>query len=226
MTQVAIYTALYGNYEPVKPMPDGMTVPCILLTDDPGLVAPGWQVVHAPGRVTLPGRDGPMMQAKWWKTHPVEALGVAGVAADVSCWIDASMTLVSADYPALCLDALGGDDWSMVRHPGRDCIYDEADFSLTLPRYQGIGIEDQVEYYRTAVGHPKHWGLFACGANVRRHTAAVEKLCGQWWWECATRTWQDQVSLPVLVRLAGSELKWNVNIPWSTWWAVQDHSPA
>lgn len=224
MTRVAIYSALYGRYEAAKPLPVGMTTPCYMFTDDPELDAPGWDIRYVPAPVTLDGwRSSPLMQAKWWKTHPDQAFGHAF---DVTCWIDASMTLLSADYAELCLDALGIDDWAMVKHPGRDCIFDEAAVSKTMPRYADADIDAQVAYYRQ-IGHPEHWGLFACGANVRRMNRVALDLSHAWWWECATRTWQDQISLPVLVNLpAFQDLAWNTNIPWSEWWAVANHSAA
>lgn len=224
VTQVAIYSALYGAYEAPKPLPVGMTTPCYMFTDDPELEAPGWIVRYQPGRVQLDGwRSSPLMQAKWWKTHPDEAFGHAF---DVTCWVDASMTIVSADYAQQCLDALGDDDWAMVAHPGRSCIYDEAAYSKTLPRYREADLDGQVAYYRDTLGHPAKAGLFACGANAIRHNDRTLSLLKAWWWECATRTWQDQLSLPVLVRLpVFSEVKWNTNIPWCLWWDVQNHPP-
>lgn len=217
MTRVAIYSALYGRYEPAKPLPVGESTPALMLTDDPELTIDGWQVIYEPRPVTLEGRDSPMYQAKWWKTHPREALGYS---ADVAIWIDASIT-VQPGFVDKAQGWLGSDDWAMCKHPGRGCIYEEAAVSLTMPRYQGIGVQEQIDYYRE-IGHPVNWGLFANGISVRRLTPAVLDVGYQWWWECATRTWQDQLSLPVLVRLAEG-LKWNTNIAWGDGWSAADH---
>jgi hypothetical protein len=217
MTRVAIYSALYGSYEPAKPLSVGESTPAYMFTDDPKLTIDGWTVIYEPRPVTLEGRDSPMYQAKWWKTHPREALGYS---ADVAIWIDASIT-VAPGFVDKALVWLGSDDWAMCKHPGRGCIYDEAVVSLSMPRYQGIGVQEQVDYYRQ-IGHPANWGLFANGVSVRRLTPAVLNLGYQWWWECATRTWQDQLSMPVLVRLA-EDLKWNTNIVWGDGWSAADH---
>lgn len=211
--KAVLYSALYGNYEAPKPLPD-LGIPAIMYTDDPDLVAPGWEVRHVPLDV-----DTPMMRAKYWKCFP----RLAAFGADISLWVDASMTILVDDYVQRCLDALGDDDWVMVKHPGRPCVYDEADVSATMVhKYDPAELKAQVEYYRS-IGHPAKWGLFANGANVRRHTAAVAQVCEQWWWECTTRSCQDQVSLPVLVRLAGDRLRWNTNMPWGEWWSVGWH---
>lgn len=221
--KVVLYSALYGNYEAPKPLPD-LGIPAIMYTDNPDLEAPGWQVILASDPSVKGDALSAMMAAKYWKCHPAEAVEKAGEPyADVSLWVDASMTILVDDYVQRCLDALGTDDWTLVQHPARTCIYDEAEFSALLsPKYDIAGLSAQAEYYRS-IGHPARWGLFANGANVRRHTPAVMKVCEQWWWECTGRSWQDQVSLPVLIRLAGEELKWNTGMPWGEWWSVGWH---
>lgn len=209
--KVAVYSALYGGYDCPRPVDFGST-PAYLYTDDPGLVAPGWEVRVCP----IPGFI-PMLQAKWWKLHP----HLAAPGADASVWIDASLRPTVPDYVSRCVEALGGDDWSMMPHPWRDCIYQEAMASAQMRRYIGVEIEQQAGYYRS-LGHPEHWGLFATGTNCRRHTPRVLQLGVDWWWENVTRTYQDQVSLPVLLRLAGAGIRWNTQIPWSEWW---EHTP-
>ena len=212
--KVVVYSALYGGYEPPRWLPD-LGVQALMFTDDVNLLVPGWTVRYDP----LPDVETPMLAAKYWKCHPHDAAPHA----DVSLWLDASMTVHAEDYVDLCLAALGDDDWAMVKHPVRDCVFDEADFSLTMPRYAGTRIREQMQVYRA--WHPAHWGLFANGANARRHTPSVKWLGLQWWWECHNWSYQDQLSLPVLVRLAGDDLKWNTNIPWGQWWTAGLHSP-
>jgi hypothetical protein len=127
-------------------------------------------------------------------------------------------------YVNRCLQALGTDDWSCVRHPARTCIYPEAQFSATLTwRYDAESIQRQARFY--ASFHPANWGLIATGANVRRHTPNVLELCDQWWIENLNWSHQDQLSLPVLLRLAEDKVKFNYNLPWFQWWFLHGHSP-
>lgn len=190
-----------------------------MFTDDPELFAPGWDVhVKQP-----PGGElwSPMMKHKWFKLHPHQVLPNA----DISIWLDGSMTILVNDFVQRNLEALGDDDWAMVRHPARNCIYDEAHFSATLSRYDGSALIRQVDYYRS-IGHPAQWGLHATGHNIRRHTAAVGRICTQWWFENITRSHQDQLSLPVLLRLdeaSEHRLRWNYNLPWHEWWHLSQH---
>jgi hypothetical protein len=224
VVRVALYSACYGSYERlVKPLPVDLGVRAVMFTDDPHLpVPPGWEVrVHRLGIATFLGRPSttaPMLAHKWWKCRPDLALPDV----DVSLWVDGSMTICVDRYVERCLDALGDDDWVMVRHPARDCALEEAAFSALLPRYDPAALRAQAAYYRS-IGHPAHWGLFATGANVRRHTPAVAEVGQQWWWENVTRSHQDQVSLPVLLRLAGDKVRWNTRMPWGEWWGISEH---
>ena len=214
--KVALYSAIYGSYDLPKLLPD-LDIPAIMYTDDPDMKAPGWEVRVMDMEDVAPGN--PMMQHKWWKTHPAEA--VRGV--DVSLWIDGSMEICVPDYVQRCLAALGDDDWACVRHPARYCIYPEADYSATLTwRYDPAKILPQRDFYRS-IGHPDNWGLIATGANVRRHTEAVIEVSELWWDECVNWSHQDQLSLPVLLRLHGERIKWNYNLPWHTDWVLHPH---
>jgi len=225
---LALYTAIYGPYDWVKPLPF-LGIPAYLYTDSEvtaeKAAAAGWEpriVRH--GIATLngdPAVTGPMLAHKWWKTHP--ELACPGV--DVSLWIDGSMQLLFPDYPEKCLQALGQDDWSCMRHPWRDCIYTEGEYSATLTwRYDSASVLRQIEAYRSF--HPGGWGLIATGANVRRHTPAVLALSDLWWVECVNWSHQDQLSLPVLLRLSQQDpapVRWNMDLPWATWWILHEH---
>lgn len=234
----ALYSALYGGYEYAKPLPADLGCPAVLYTDEPDIHAPGWEVrvvddhfpPEGPWNLLRPDRSASrgMMAHKYWKCHPAEALPDV----EVSLWIDASILITADRYLKRCVEALGDDDWCAVRHPHRTCIYDEAAFSATLARYDADALARQASFYADT-GHPKHWGLFATGANVRRHTPATIAMGEHWWYECLTRSHQDQISLPVLFRLAEQggpidgpldhPFRWNTNMPWDSWWGVYEH---
>lgn len=210
--KVILYSAIYGGYDAPKSH-SPLDIEAVVYTDDPELKVDGWETRYWP----LPEIKTPMMQAKWWKTRP----DLAVPEADISLWIDGSMTITHDDYVGKCLEALGDDDAVFVTHPWRDCIYVEGEYSMALERYKDADIRHQLESYRQR-GHPEHWGLFATGANVRRHTETVFRLGKDWWWENETETWQDQISLPFLVRRF-THLKWNTNMPWHEWWHLGYH---
>ncbi len=124
--------------------------------------------------------------------------------ADLSIWIDASLRIKSSTFVADMRDHLGVGDWAMFAHPWRDCIYDEAAASVILPKYQDLPILAQVEAYRSVV--PPHAGLYACGVIVRREPTSdrMKKANELWWQENLKWTYQDQLSLPYVLRNVGN----------------------
>jgi len=214
---VTLYTAIYGDrYDAVKPVAQA-GCRTVLFTDLPDLEDHarhlGWdEVVVDP----LERLGTPMLRAKWWKTRA----DVAVPDTDVSLWIDGSMTPV-VDYAAKCVEALTDLDMALTPHPWRDCIYTELAASVGLPKYDAAAMTAQCKAYRLT-GHPEHWGLFASGAIARRHVRAVAEFGHLWWRENLDHTWQDQLSLPVVLRRCAN-LRWAANLPWATWWAYTDH---
>jgi hypothetical protein len=154
------------------------------------------------------------MQAKWFKllSHKVFPRGrlawrYAPISrrrrADLSIGVDGSMRIKCPTFVKDMRSNLANGDWAMFIHPDRDCIYDEADLSATLFKYQGLPIFPQVDAYRSTV--PPHCGLYACATITRREPLA-ERL-GQvhdlWWEENLKWTYQDQLSLPYVLRKVG-----------------------
>lgn len=209
--RMAVYSAIYGGYDRPKPV-FNVGADCVLFTDDPDLDAPGWQVRYEP----LGWISTPMLRAKYWKTHPDVAL--PGV--DLSVWIDGSI-IPKPRFAANCRDAAAKVDVAFTPHPLRNCIYTELDASR-LPKYEPHAVmERQVNYYRKA-GHPERWGLFASGVMVRRHHRRVLQVMQDWWVENTTWSWQDQLSLPFVVR-RHPEVAWDTTLPWAQWWDYQEH---
>lgn len=217
MTTV-LYSAIYGDrYDTVKAVHGHGADRAVLFTDNAALVdqagMQGWDTVVVDGLEQLPN---PMLRAKWWKTRPELAVPDA----TVTLWIDGSMT-PHPGYATRCLDALADYDLALTPHPWRDCIYDEVAASVGLPKYDDAAMLAQVGRYELA-GHPPRWGLFASGAIARRHSRAVAGFGALWWAENLHGSWQDQLSLPVVLRRCAN-LRWTATLPWATWWELTDH---
>lgn len=223
--RVGLYTAIYGESDWPKPIPH-LGIPCVMYTDSERTASQareqGWEARIVRHYISTTRGDprivAPMLAHKFWKTHPDLALPYM----EVSLWVDGSMEILTDDYAARCLAALGDDDWACVPHPARRCIYPEAEYSATLTwRYDAPSIQAQAQFYSSF--HPRDWGLIATGANVRRHTWDVTELCRQWWDENLNWSHQDQLSLPVLLRLAEGRVRYNYNLPWFQWWHLHEH---
>lgn len=250
MTNVVLYSAIYGNYEATaKPLPADLPCPAVMFTDREDLAdqarSIGWIVVetlYPYGRFDASdGRNGdpavvtPMLAHKYWKTHPTRVAEFVAakmgprIEADVSIWIDGNMRIEmpGLEWVARNLEALGDDDWSLMTHPWRSCVYDEQTYTAAVcwGRYSVEAMTRQIAAIEAA-GHPRGWGLFASGHMVRRHTETVREICEDWWDDNVRWSHQDQLSLPFLIRRHDDNvgtLRWNANLPWGLFGALEPH---
>ena len=198
-----IYSANYGGWDPPRAQP----VAVRMFTDETHpltLAAP-----YVPERGDRAHPTDPQTQnrlnAKWWKLRP----DLACPEAEVTVWIDASVTILRPDIEALALEELGDDDALFMRHPWRDDIYAEQEASHPNMKYDGQPTAGQVAHYR-ADGHPEHWGLIQTTMLVRRNNARVRALDEAWWDEIVRWSIQDQLSLPYLLRMfTKRRLRWH-----------------
>jgi Protein of unknown function (DUF616) len=207
--RAVIYTAIFGGYDTLKePVPQEKPCDFICFTDMklPRRVG-AWRVIRVPRDARLH----PRLQAKRFKLagHEIFPRGrlawrYAPLARrsrfDLSVWVDGSVQITSPRFLGDMRERLGAGDWAMFVHPDRDCIYDEAQVSIGMRKYRDLPICPQVESYRTTV--PPHGGLHACTIIVRREPAPARLVAvhAAWWTENVTWTYQDQLSLPYVLR--------------------------
>jgi hypothetical protein len=184
---VIVYTSIYGGYDHLHPHVDHLQVErWICFTDDPGLQTPGWETVYERPRYAHPN-----LSAKWRKCHPPDA--------DRSLWVDGSIQVTSAEYVEVVNDLLDIAPMCFVPHPDRTNIRDEAHASLAIARakYHQFDLQAQVNLYEARKGPQK--GLWASTTFGRVHTPAVLQMGAAWMAHCELLSYQDQLSLPVLL---------------------------
>ncbi len=203
MADIAVYTAVSANYDPLSPPPRVPDVDFIAFVDDPeNTPANGWDLRPIP----IIFHEGeimdlsPRMRAKYPKLMPHQILPDY----PVTVWVDGSHVFRSENAVAEMVDTLNdGSGFALHAHPWRDCIYEEAAASLELWKYASEPIEEQIACYRRNK-HPEHGGLWACGSMIRRTDhPLVNRVMEAWWQECVDWTYQDQLSLPVVLRAFG-----------------------
>lgn len=188
-----VVTAIYGDYDTLKPHPEHEGVAewrCY--TDDPALAdnPKGWnvQVVQLP-------YEHPRLSAKWWKCHPPLGLDVL--------WIDGAVEVVNPDFIDEVAKCLTVAPLTMWRHPWRDCIYDEVGASAPMTKYVGLPLGRQVGHYQS-LGWPAHNGLWASTVmGWAAMSAGARQMGAAWFAHCEAFTYQDQLSLPVLLERYG-----------------------
>jgi O-antigen biosynthesis protein len=190
--KIAIYTAIFGGYDQLKPQPPFQGVDYICFTDSelPTVVA-NWRVIRATATA-----EHPRLAAKRFKTCPHLFIDPRY---DITIWIDGSIVISGADFVTRCISGLGINRIACMNHPVGRCIYQEAAGCLHFEKYRGLPILEQVEHYRT-LGYPENNGLAACGIIVRDHRDKVVAQIGEDWLQENVRwTYQDQLSFPYVL---------------------------
>jgi hypothetical protein len=138
---------------------------------------------------------------------------------DATVWIDGSIQVESPSFVREFLSGLGPSGWVMFRHPDRDCIFEEARASRTLEKYDGQPLEEQARAY-AALGMQRHAGLYACTVIGRKEPLSqpLKALNEAWWAENHRWTYQDQISLPVLLKQMGLALDTVTEDLWENGW--------
>lgn len=87
-------------------------------------------------------------------------------------------------------------DVAVIRHIGRDCLYEEATACQAMQKGDPLELATQVKEYAKR-GWKPHAGLAECGVIIRRHTPEVERWNEKWWAHYCRYSERDQISFPV-----------------------------
>lgn len=183
IADVAIITAVYDNYDSLKPVfpQEGVHVDWVLVTDKEPVDSLGWRVLVMPQPKLAPVRA-----AKRPKFLPWEY-----TEAPASIWVDAAFRITSSDLATGAMEY--ATPIAQFVHPDRDCLYQEGAEIIRLGMDPDGLAGPQMERYREA-GHSEHWGLWAAGVIARWHSGAVKNFGRLWAREVASGSHRDQVS--------------------------------
>lgn len=189
--RIAIYTAVFGNYDPIKTqIAQNFPVDFICFTDQK-IEHPNWQII------TVPAEDNPRQQAKYYKLIPHHVMVLRHY--DCLIWIDGSFQIERADFAEWVISAIGDSGWAMFPHADLKCIYEEADQMADTIKYADAPIRQQVDFYRSD-NYPEQNGLYACGLIARdMKNKQWHIICDDWWQENKTHSLRDQISLPYVL---------------------------
>ena len=229
---ICVYTAIFGEYDRLhQPVAQSCDCDFVCFTDAdlPARVG-AWRVI----RSGLHGRLHPRLRAKYFKcmSHRVFPRGrlawrfapLAYLRYDATIWIDGSIRIKSPSFAEEFTDCMGDAGLSMFAHPDRACIYDEVGASRVMTKYSGLPFDEQVESYR-ADGFPQLAGLMAGGLIARRAgQSGIPAIEAAWWAENLRWTYQDQLSLPVVLwRLGAGYDAVPLNLWDNPWFDRVDH---
>jgi glycosyltransferase involved in cell wall biosynthesis len=127
-------------------------------------------------------------------------------------WIDGNVTLKQDPHNLIKL--MGDKDFAFFKHPGRDCLYDEADACVEMGKGNRKELAEQIKAYAKQSVKP-HSGLWEVPCFIRKNTPKANAAFERWWVEVTRYSNRDQVSFPVAFKgekialIPGSVDKWD-----------------
>lgn len=182
--RVALVTAIFGDYDTLKPLPAGHGFDEAIALMDSSQSADGWDV-----RRQSPAGE-PRWLAKRPKMRPWEVTD-----ADVYVWVDGQIQ-VKNGLRDFAVDSLGDGVLAAFEHGERDCLFDEARVCEQRNLAPRETLRRQTDRYRRE-GMPTRWGLWECAVLVWSRRG--EEFGRLWWSEVSAYSLRDQIALPFLL---------------------------
>ncbi len=199
--RIAVYTAIFGNYDDPKPPPTDPLCDFFLYTDDQSLYAPGYTIIHAKAEYSDPTRC-----ARYFKVNPHLLTELSNY--EISVWADASVVWTSPNLSETITTMLGDSTIALSEHYSNDDVYCELERCIKYKKDDPQLMKTQVERYRSE-GFPSNSGMAATMAIIRRHQdPLIQKLGSLWWHEISYGSRRDQLSFNYSC--------WKLNLPYHT----------
>lgn len=94
---------------------------------------------------------------------------------------------------------MGDKNFAFFTHPGRDCLFEEADFCVQLGKGDRFEIAEQVKEY-SKINFPPNIGMCECTAFIRKNNSKANEMFEKWWAEICRYSERDQISFPLIFR--------------------------
>jgi hypothetical protein len=189
--KIAVYTALFGNYDELKePLEKYESCDFFCFTDNKNLKSNIWKIIYV-----KPFTKSNLMN-RYYKLFPNFFLKDY----EYSIYIDSNIQIIK--NPSILISKYLKNDNSFLalpKHPYRDCFYDEIPLLIRAGRVSFFKIYKQIFYY----AKKNYWGQVLLTENniiLRKHN---DKKCitlmKQWWFHINKFTARDQISLGYII---------------------------
>ncbi len=184
--KIAVYTVITGSYDYLKD-PEYRMPDCdyICFTDQSDLQSDVWEIRYEP-----PGQSDPV---RWQRRHKILAHQYLANEYEWCIYVDGNVRITGDFREYICQESKGAP-LLCLKHPDRNCIYDEAEECIRLHKDDPDTIRRQMERYRReAYGTGR--GLVTTNVLVRKHwDQMVMRVMELWWKEVETGSRRDQLS--------------------------------
>ena len=196
MNDMVVFTAVLGRpdvlFDPAVPL-NGIDLACYTDLDFTGESAFRMIELHLDD---LPPRKRNRRVKIWWEE--------VGDCFAYSLYVDSTVEL-RVDPRELIQFLEPDSDIAALRHPDRDCPYQEGRVCMRAGMADPAVVREQLATYRSA-GLPPRFGLWAGTLILRRHTPRMRAFSETWWQEVETFSCRDQISFPYVVWMMGTRV--------------------
>jgi CMP-N-acetylneuraminic acid synthetase len=190
--KIVVYTCITNAYDTLKEVKNPSSdIDYICYTDNLGLKSKTWQIRNIPKEVK-DKRLCTTKTARYIKINP----HLFFPEYTMSLWIDGSMGIIG-DIKTFI--ANNYDSFLLMKHPVRNCIYDECGVVIKSKKEIPTIAQSQINEYKKQ-RMPSNNGLVQTGLILRRHNDDInKKIAGEWWAEIEKHSKRDQLSFNYVV---------------------------
>jgi hypothetical protein len=187
MTEIVVYTALFGGYDKlIEPKDKFSGCKFICFTDDDKLESKFWEIIY----IEKTYLSNHMMNRKI-KLFP----HLYFPNYKYSLYVDSNIEIMGNPRDLVYEYKNKGGYIYLPKHMERDCIYREAKECVRVKKETADKVDQVVKKYRED-GYPEHNGLFENNIILRQHNEKKVIELMEMWWRCMNEYSQrDQLSL-------------------------------
>jgi hypothetical protein len=184
------FTFIFGDYDDLK---------------EPSIISEGWEYICFSDRPR---------KSKTWRIIEVKKDDLPNprkARLVLTCpflFIDYDIALsVGGQIQVRCdLNKYIDNEFTVLKHPDRDCVYQEAEACIKRKKDDRNTILKQIEKYRK-LKYPKNHGMIATGLIIRKNTNEINNFCLDWYEELSKHSFRDQLSFNFIAWKKGFEYK-------------------
>jgi len=181
---ITVITAITGGKDKLKPQPEYPGVQYMAFLDKE-VSDSNWITKRACDKF-----KNPVMNAKIHKILSHKYCDTPYIV-----WMDGNCTLKQDPHELIKL--MGKTDYAFFKHPGRDCLYEEAEACVQLEKGDVLEIAEQLKQYAKD-NFPENKGLCECTCFIRKNNPKANEMFEKWWMEITRYSERDQLSFPVV----------------------------
>ena len=191
--RIVVYTAIVGGKDTLKEFRKTPGVDYVCFTDKMNLNSRTWSL-----RPLARSFDTPRLTARYHKIMAHEILPEY----KYSFWLDGSL-IPRVDVRYIVHKFLTDHLAALLKHPERDCVYEEAGQCIRVGKGNPEAIRKQMQKYREQ-GFQAKSGLSATTFVLRQHTdERIKEAMLDWWKEVRTHSIRDQLSFDYVANKNG-----------------------